>query len=95
LFVQRGPSHFEGSDQVVIHEKAARQREARAPLLEAQIADGSGGVRRLLRRERPALDRAPCHERVGEECQLSTPRAARGVVTVMYVLHEGPDVPQT
>ena len=66
-----------------------RSRASRGPdVLEAQIADAGGGIRGFLRREGPGLNRAPGHERIGEERQLMAPREVEAVVIVAYVLDQ-------
>ena len=70
-------------------------RPARRPMLEPEIADANGCIRRLLRRERARLNRAPGRERIGEEGQLVAPREAEGVVAVADVRDQPSNQRQT
>ena len=106
--MQHRPSHFERRHEVVIHQKRVRQRHvevgrgrrvgfgpARRPVLETQIADAGGRIRGLLRRKGAGLNRAPGHERIGEERQLMAPREVQVVVAVADVLDQRPDECET
>ena len=57
-------------------------------MLEPEIADADGCIRRLSRRERAGLNRAPGRERIGEEGELVAPREAEGLVAVADVLDQ-------
>src|SRR5204862_4483962 len=57
--VEDRQTHFERSDEVAL---APGMR----PVFQSEVAERDGGVRRLLLRKRPRLQRAPGHQRVRE-----------------------------